>query len=228
MKKYLIIFMCFLVIAPGCANMSNMGKGGVIGGAAGTALGAGVGALIGKGKGAAIGAAIGGAVGSGAGLLIGRKMDAKAAELEAALENAKVETVQDQNGLQAIKVTFDSGILFATGKSALTQVSKNELTEFATQMRDMADADITIYGHTDNTGSAAINEKLSKERAESVKYYLVNQGIAPARMTSEGMSFNMPVADNSTAEGRAQNRRVELYVTASHTMIQQAENGTLR
>ncbi len=228
MKKYLIVFMCFLVIAPGCANMNNMGKGGVVGGAAGTVLGAGVGALIGKGKGAAVGAAIGGAVGSGAGLVIGRKMDKKATELEAALENAKVETIQDQNGLQAIKVTFDSGILFATGKSQLTQLSKDELNQFAAKMKDMTDADITIYGHTDNTGSAAINEKLSKERAESVKYYLVNKGIAPARMTSEGMSFNMPVADNGTAEGRAQNRRVELYITASQAMIQQAENGTLR
>lgn len=228
MKKCLIILMCALLIVPGCAEMNNTTKGGLVGGGAGSAVGAGIGAIIGKGKGAAIGAAIGGAVGAGAGVLIGRRMDAKAAELEASLENAKVETIEDINGLQAIKVTFDSGILFATGKSELSSVSKNELTEFASKMRDMEDADITIYGHTDNTGSAAVNEKLSIERANAVKYYLVNCGIVPGRMKSEGMSYNMPVADNSTAEGRAQNRRVELFITASQAMINKAESGNLK
>lgn len=220
--------MCALLIVPGCAEMNNTTKGGIIGGGAGSVVGAGIGALIGKGKGAAIGAAVGGAVGSGAGVLIGRRMDAKAAELKAALDNAKVETVEDINSLQAIKVTFDSGILFATGKSDLSSASRNELAKFASKMKDMEDADITIYGHTDNTGSAAVNEKLSADRANAVRYYLVNCGIVPGRMNSEGMSYNMPVADNSTAEGRAQNRRVELFITASQEMINKAERGSLK
>ena len=91
----------------------------------------------------------------------------------------------------------------------------------------MTDTDITIYGHTDNTGSAAVNEKLSNERAGAVKNYLKTQGIVDGRMTSEGKSFNEPVADNSTEAGRAQNRRVEVYVTANKAMIDKAEAGTL-
>jgi len=206
--------------------MSKTGKGTLLGSGAGAVLGAGIGAAIGNTKGAAIGAAIGTAVGAGAGAVIGKKMDKKAEELEA-LENAKVETVEDANGLEAIKVTFDSGILFATNKATLSQTSKNELSEFATKMSDMKDTDITIYGHTDNTGSDAVNERLSKQRAESVATYLQNCGIASSRLTTEGKSYSMPVASNETAEGRAQNRRVEIYITANKAMIEAAENGTL-
>ena len=210
--------MCAAMVFSGCGTMSKTGQG--------TLLGSGAGAIIGAGIGAAIGAAIGTAVGAGTGAVIGKKMDKKAAELEA-LENAQVETVQDQNGLQAIKVTFNSGILFPTNGSTLSQSSKNELSQFASKMSDMQDTDITIYGHTDNTGSDAVNERLSNERAQSVANYLKNCGIASSRMTTEGKSYSMPVADNSTKEGRARNRRVEIYITANKTMIEKAENGTL-
>ena len=168
MKKYVLSFMCVAIIFSGCSNMSKTGKGTLIGSGAGAAIGAGLGAIIGKdGKGAAIGAAIGTAVGGGTGAIIGNKMDKKAEEL-AALENAQIETVEDANGLEAIKVTFNSGILFDTNKSDLKQASKNELSQFASKMSDMVDTDITIYGHTDNTGSDAVNERLSNERAQSV------------------------------------------------------------
>ena len=227
MKKVILSFMCAVMVFSGCGNMSKTGKGTLIGSGAGAAIGAGLGAIIGKdGKGAAIGAAIGTAVGAGAGAVIGKKMDKKAAELEA-LENAQVETVEDSNGLQAIKVTFNSGILFPTNGSTLSQASKNELSQFATKMSDMQDTDITIYGHTDNTGSDAVNERLSKERAQSVATYLKNCGIASSRMTTEGLSYSVPVASNDTKEGRAQNRRVEIYITANQKMIEAAENGTL-
>ena len=162
MKKIIIVLMVALLIVPGCGNMNQTTSGGLIGGGAGAAVGAGLGALLGKGKGAAIGAAIGSAVGAGAGVLIGRKMDKKAEQLEKELENAKVETVTDVNGLEAIKITFESGLLFKTGKSDLSAASKNDLAKFATSMKDMADTDITIYGHTDNTGTAAVNERPSE------------------------------------------------------------------
>lgn len=226
MKKILLLSLCAAVIFQGCATMSRTGKGTLLGSGAGAVLGAGIGAVIGDAKGAAVGAAIGTAVGAGAGAVIGKKMDKKAEELEA-LENAKVETVEDQNGLQAIKVTFDSGILFPTNGSTLSQSSKNELSEFAMKMQDMQETDITIYGHTDNTGSDAVNEKLSNKRAESVASYLKNCGIASSRMKTEGKSYSMPVASNATVEGRAQNRRVEIYITANEKMIKQAEEGTL-
>ena len=227
MKKYVLSFMCVAIIFSGCSNMSKTGKGTLIGSGAGAAIGAGLGAIIGKdGKGAAIGAAIGTAVGAGAGAVIGKKMDKKAEEL-AALENAQIETVEDQNGLQAIKVTFNSGILFDTNKSDLKAASKSELNEFANKMSDMVDTDITIYGHTDSSGNDAINQPLSEKRAQSVADYLKNCGISSSRMTVEGKSSSMPVADNATKEGKAQNRRVEIYITANQKMIEAAENGTL-
>ena len=222
MKKVLLTFLSALILLQGCGPLSKTGKGAAIGGGAGAVIGAGLGAVLGDGKGAAIGAAIGGAVGAGAGAVIGKKMEKKAEELET-LENAQVETVEDQNGLQAIKVTFNSCILFPTNGSTLSKTSKEELSSFATKMLDMQETDITVYGHTDNTGSDAVNERLSKQRAESVAKYLKNSGIAASRITTEGKSYSMPVADNSTVEGRAQNRRVEIFITANENMIKAAE-----
>ena len=92
----------------------------------------------------------------------------------------------------------------------------------------MPDTDVTVYGHTDNTGSAEVNEKLSTQRANAVAGYLQSCGIASSRIKSEGKAYTMPVADNATKEGRAQNRRVEVYVSANEKMIQAAENGTLK
>lgn len=213
-------------IFSGCASMSNTGKGAAIGAGGGAALGAGIGALAGKGKGAAIGAAIGAAVGSGTGALIGRRMDKQKKELEA-IEGAKVETVQDVNHLQAIKVTFDNGILFATNKSELSNASREALEKFAISLQNSPDTDVTIYGHTDNTGTRIVNERISKERADAVANYLVGQGVARSRIQTEGLAYDQPVADNTTPAGRAQNRRVEIYITANENMIQKAENGQL-
>lgn len=215
------------IILSGCASMSNTGKGAAIGAGGGAALGAGIGALVGKGKGAAIGAAVGGAVGAGTGALIGRKMDKQKKELEA-IEGAKVETVTDVNDLQAIKVTFDNGILFATNSSQLSNASREALTKFANSLKNSPDTDVTIYGHTDNTGTREVNERVSKQRADAVANFLVGNGIARARITTEGLAFDQPVADNSTAAGRAQNRRVEVFITANANMIKQAEAGTLQ
>ena len=154
-------------------------------------------------------------------------MDKQKKELEA-IQGAQVETVTDANDLQAIKVTFDNGILFATNSSQLSASSKDALTKFATSLKNSPETDITIYGHTDNTGTRAVNERISKERAEAVANFLIGNGIARNRITTEGLAFDQPVADNSTAEGRAKNRRVEVYITASANMIKQAEEGTLK
>lgn len=233
MKKTITALMCAVLVLSSCGNMSNLAKGTAIGGEAGLAVGAIAGAIASKvthsenaGKNAAIGAAIGTAVGAGVGALIGNKMDKKAEEM-AALEGAQVEIIKDANDLAAIKVTFDSGILFATDKADLNKASKDALTKFAASMADMKDTDVAIYGHTDNTGSAAVNEKLSLQRAQSVADFLKGKGMEN-KMTVEGKSFNEPVADNSTAEGRKQNRRVEVFISANQAMIQAAEDGTLK
>lgn len=212
----------------GCSSMTNTGKGALIGGGGGAALGAGLGALIGGGKGAGIGSAIGAAVGAGAGTLIGNKMDKQKKQLEEQLGNqAKVETTTDQNGLKAIKVTFEGGILFPTGKYTLNPQAKADLTRFAASLRDNPDTNVQIYGFTDNTGSFAVNQKLAGERADAVLSYLANSGVAPTRLSAEGIPMADYVADNSTPEGRAQNRRVEIYISASKAMIEKAEAGNL-
>jgi outer membrane protein OmpA-like peptidoglycan-associated protein len=219
--------LCGAILLSGCASMNNTSKGGLIGGGAGAAVGAGVGALFGKGKGAIIGAAIGTAVGATTGVLVGKKMDKQKAEL-AKIQGAQVETVKDANNLEAIKVTFADGILFKTGKSDLSASSRDALNKFAASLKENAQTDVTIYGHTDNTGSRAINEKLSQERANAVSFYLNNNGVEKTRMTTMGKASDEPVADNTIAEGRAKNRRVEIYITANANMIQQANDGTLK
>lgn len=226
MKRFLCIALIVAVLAPGCGTMSQTAKGTAIGAGSGAALGAILGGVIGHSKGAAIGAAIGTAVGAGSGALIGKKMQNKAEEL-AQIENAKVETVTDSNGLEAIKVTFASGILFPTNGISLSDASKGDLSEFASMMSDMQNTDIVIYGHTDNTGTSEVNDRISRQRAEAVQAYLVSRGIAASRMSASGLSYSDPVADNSTAEGRAQNRRVEIYVMANEDMVAAANAGTL-
>lgn len=205
-----------------CGSMTNLGKGALIGGGGGGALGAGVGALIGGGKGAGIGAAIGAAVGAGAGALIGRKMDKQAQQLKE-IENAKVETTTDANGLQAIKVTFDGGILFPTNGSTLSAAARTDLSQFAISLIQNPETNVEVYGYTDNTGTLAVNQKVSDARANAVRTYLIESGVSGNRIVAQGRPLCDYVASNETAAGRAQNRRVEIYISANETMIKQAE-----
>ena len=238
---------CALVLSAGMllsscgGNMNNTGKGSLIGAGGGAALGTLIGTLASsnKGKGAGIGAAVGVAVGAGVGALIGKKMDkAKAAAQQ--VENAQVESVTDlhsvrtdANGLQAVKVTFDSGILFNTSSSALSSNATASLAKFASTVLNVnKDMDVAIKGYTDNQGwknstaaqSVQKNMDLSLQRANSVSNYLKQCGVSPTQITSvEGLGEADPVADNSTAAGREQNRRVEVYLYASEKMIQEAQ-----
>ena len=228
MKKALcLVLSVFLMLGiSGCDSLSNAAKGGMIGAGGGGALGAGIGALIGKGKGAAIGGAIGAVAGGVAGTLIGKKMDKQAREL-AQIAGAQVDTCTDVNGFEGIKVTFDEGILFAFNSSKLGQKAEASLNDFAKSLLNNPQTDVQIYGHTDNVGSHAANEKVSNARATEVKNYLTNAGVPKARLTSQGLAYDYPVASNDTEAGRAQNRRVEIYITANEDMIQAAQNGTL-
>lgn len=229
MKKILSLTLCvFMVLGlSSCGSLNKTSSGALIGAGGGAALGAGIGALIGGGKGAAIGAAVGTVAGGTAGTLIGKKMDKQAKEL-AQIQGAQVDTVTDQNNLTAIKVTFDNGILFKTGKSTLSANAKNSLSEFATSLKNNPQTNVQIYGYTDNTGSRAVNERLSNERASVVKNYLSNSGVDAGRMASQGFAWDNPVASNDTEAGRAQNRRVEIYISANEQMIKDANAGTLK
>ena len=120
-------------------------------------------------------------------------------------------------------------MLFATNKYDLNAEAKKNLREFANILKEYNDADVAIFGHTDSTGSDAINDPLSVNRANSVASYLKTLGVSPAQIKNvEGFGSKEPVADNSTVEGRAKNRRVEVYMYASEAMINAANNGQLQ
>ena len=145
----------------------------------------------------------------------------------------EISPVTDANGLQAVKVTFDSGILFNTSSSALSSNATASLAKFASTVLNVnKDMDVAIKGYTDNQGwknstaaqSVQKNMDLSLQRANSVSNYLKQCGVSPTQITSvEGLGEADPVADNSTAAGREQNRRVEVYLYASEKMIQEAQ-----
>lgn len=227
----LTLAMCIAVVF-GCST--KQGTGALIGTGGGAIIGAIVGKLAGN---TAVGAAVGGAVGAGAGAIIGKHMDKVAAQAKQ-IEDAKVEQVTDKNGLKAVKVTFDSGILFNTGSSTLSSSAKASLSKFAnTVLLKNTDADVSIQGYTDNQGwknstaeqSQQKNLALSQQRAQSVSSYLLGCGVSNTQIKSvDGFGEANPVADNSTKAGQEQNRRVEVYLYASEAMINAANNGTLQ
>ena len=219
-----VLLLCMAVVFSSCGTWNNTAKGTAIGVGGGAAVGAGIGAIAGN---TALGSIIGAAVGGTAGALIGKKMDKQKKELEASLpEEAVVETINEG---EALKVTFDSGILFATNSSTVSAASKSALRNLATSLNANPDTDIKIVGHSDSTGKVDYNQTLSEKRAKSVYDYLMeDQGISSTRMTFEGKGIHEPVADNATPEGRAKNRRVEILILPNQRMIQQAQDGTLK
>ncbi len=233
--KLSALFLSVSMLISSCGgSMNNTGKGSLIGGGSGAAIGTLIGTLAAgnKGKGAGIGAAVGVAVGTGVGAIIGNRMDKAKAKAQE-IENAQVQTVTDDNGLQAVKVTFDSGILFKTSSSTLSSDATASLAKFASTVLNVnKDMDVAIKGYTDNQGwknstaeqSVQKNITLSQQRAGSVSNYLTQCGVSPSQIKSvEGLGEANPVADNSTKAGQAQNRRVEVYLYASKAMIEQAQ-----
>jgi outer membrane protein OmpA-like peptidoglycan-associated protein len=210
--------LCVVVLAgSGCAT--NQGKGAAIGGGGGAALGAGIGALAGGGKGALLGGLIGAGVGAGSGAVIGHYMDKQEAELRK-VKGASIDRQGDK-----LVVSFNSAILFDKNKADLKPKSKSDLAEFAQVLKKYPDTDLVIEGHTDNTGKKARNQKLSVSRAQSVIAFLGTEGVAGPRMTGRGYADDRPVADNSTEEGRKQNRRVQVQIEANQQLKQQQAAG---
>lgn len=211
MKAILLITSAAVLFLSGCQTMNenpNTAKGVGIGAGAGAVLGAIIGNNNGDAKkGAAIGAVLGGAAGG----IVGRRMDNQAKELEKIAETKRTE--------QGLVSKLKSDILFETGKADLKEQAKSDLTQMATIMKKYPENVLAIKGYTDNTGSNKINESLSQKRAAAVKNQLVSSGIPVAVVSTQGLGPSNPVADNSTADGRRQNRRVEIEVTVDESKV---------
>jgi outer membrane protein OmpA-like peptidoglycan-associated protein len=207
------VMLCVVLGLAGCSSATNKQKGAVIGGATGAVIGGVVGKQAGN---TAAGAIIGAVVGGTAGVIIGDYMDKQAEEL-AELEGAEVERVGE-----GIMITFDSGILFDFDKSDLTTEAKLNLRKMATTLNEYEDTNILIEGHTDSDGPEDYNQGLSERRAQSVKSYLTAQNVNSARMTTVGYGEGQPIATNSTTEGKAQNRRVEVAIYANEELKERA------
>lgn len=198
---------------------NNTQKGAGIGAVAGAVIGGVLGNNLGKGGNGALGAVLGGVVGGTVGGVIGNQMDQQAREIDNAVPGAQVERVGE-----GIKLTLgENSVRFDTGKSTLTPTAKANLLKLEKIFEQYPNTNITIYGYTDSTGRVEFNQKLSEQRAESVKQYLVATGIKAERISTQGMGVADPIATNDTPEGRAQNRRVEFAITANQQMIEEAQ-----
>jgi len=216
MKKIILVVTAVALLASGCKTANKQQKGTAIGAAGGAA----VGAIVGKGSiwGILIGAAIGGAAGN----LIGKKMDDQAKELKQAVPTAEVERVGE-----GINLTFESGLMFKINSSEISESYKSDLGSAAEVFVKYPETNITIEGHTDDTGSDDYNMTLSEKRAVAVKNFLQSKGVAEQRMTVKWYGETQPKYPNDNEANRQKNRRVELGVVANDKMKEEAKEGKL-
>ncbi|MES2362728.1 MAG: OmpA family protein [Pseudomonadota bacterium] len=199
-----------LGVLSGCANMSETQQGTAKGAGIGAVAGALLGAAVGGSKGAATGAVLGGVAGAVGGNVWSQKMQ----DQKAAMEKATVGTgvAVSQTADNRLKLDIPSDVSFDTGRSAIKSNFVPILNHFAGSLNQNPVTTVTIIGHTDNTGTDAINNPLSVQRANATRDYLVSQGVATQRIATDGRGSREPIADNSTQAGRDKNRRVEIYV----------------
>ncbi len=207
MKKIVSLILMAAMALTGLTACTTPGKktavGAGIGAAGGAAVGAAIGSKSGKaGKGALIGAAAGALIGG----TIGNRLDKQAKELAA----AGAETRRTEEG---ILVNMKGDILFDTGKATLKGDAIDQLNQIGAILAKYPDDKIMVIGHTDSVGDDAYNQRLSENRAKAVKTQLLSAGVPAANITTEGMGESQPIASNSTVEGKAKNRRVEMRIT---------------
>lgn len=196
-----------VLVISGCATEQRTNT--AIGSGVGAAAGAGIGALIGHGKGAAIGAGLGAVAGG----IVGYNWSGVKNDVEqSGASSLGIDVVEMPDG--SLKVNIPSNVSFDTDKAVLKPELLPVLDSVGRSLSQHPQLRVKVVGHTDSTGSEAHNQKLSDNRARSVTTYLANQGVDQGRMSIEGRAARDPIADNATAEGRAQNRRVEVYLYA--------------
>jgi len=194
----------------GCANMSETQQDTAKGAGIGAVAGAVLGAATGGSKGAATGAVLGGAVGAGGGYIWSKRMQEQKAAMERATAGTGVAVSQTPDN--RLKLDIPSDVSFDVGRAAIKPNFAPVLNHFATSLNQNQVTTVTIIGHTDSTGSDAINNPLSVDRANAARDYLVSRGVARTRIATDGRGSREPVADNNTQQGRDKNRRVEIYV----------------
>lgn len=196
----------------GCSQpMTRTQTGAAVGTGVGAAVGAGLGQAIGRDtESTLIGAAVGALAGGLTGGAIGNYMDKQENAMRQAV--AAVDGASVQRNQNTLAVTFKSDILFPVNSAVLQPGANDEITRVAQVLTQYPATTITIAGHTDSTGSDALNQDLSERRANAVKSALAARGVAQARMTAIGFGESKPIADNSTEAGRTINRRVEITI----------------
>lgn len=202
------------IAATGCASTDSTNdqqgsnktaKGAGIGAAAGAIVGAMTSNKSGRAKGVLTGAAVGAAAGAGAGYM----MDKQEAKMKEKMANSGVQVKRDGDTLNLV---IPGNISFSSGSAALTPSFYPVLDKVAETLREYPETQVQIVGHTDSTGSSDLNQRLSQNRANTVSLYLGGKGVQAARMQATGMGPSVPAASNDTADGRAQNRRVEIKI----------------
>lgn len=197
----------------GCANMTETQRGTAVGAGVGAAAGAVIGATTGDGGGkrAAKGAVIGGVAGGVIGNIWSARMEEQRRRMEQATRGTGVDVTRTAD--DRLKLNIPTDISFDTNRADIKPNFRPILDRFAASLNDHPATNVTIVGHADSTGNDAINDPLSRARAASTRDYLVARGPSPARFTTDGRGSREPIASNATEEGKARNRRVEIYVS---------------
>jgi outer membrane protein OmpA-like peptidoglycan-associated protein len=216
MKKITITFISIALASSGlvgCANMNETqrttGTGAAIGAVAGAVIGGATGGGK-KGKSAATGAVLGAALGAGGGYLWSKHMEEQKAAMEQATQGTGIGVTQTADN--QLKLDIPSDVSFDSGSYSIKPGLKPVLDRFAGTLNQNPATTVKIVGHTDNSGSDAVNNPLSVNRASATREYLVARGVASSRISIDGRGSYEPIADNGTAAGRAMNRRVEIFV----------------
>lgn len=210
-RKSIVLVVALALGLAGCASMTEKEKTIAKGAGIGAAGGAVVGAVAGGGKGAVIGAAVGAGAGAIAGNVWSNRMEKQKQEMEQATQGTGVQVTQTPDN--RLKLEVPSDVSFASGKADIASNFRPILDKFAQGLVENSAATATIIGHTDSTGTDAINNPLSLQRAANVRDYLSSRSVAISRVQIDGRGSREPVASNDTEAGRAKNRRVEIFVS---------------
>lgn len=198
------------VALAGCANMSETQRTTAQGAGIGAVAGAVIGAAAGGSRGAATGAVIGAGAGAVGGYVWSQRMEQQKQQMEQATRGTGIEVAKTADNRLKVNIPSDAG--FDTGRADIRPALAPVLDSFASGVRQNPNARVTIIGHTDSTGTDAINNPLSVNRAASTRDYVVARGVPMAAITIDGRGSREPVASNDSVVGRAMNRRVEIFV----------------